>query len=320
MVILVGEELIALKFKVYTMSSKSSYSILLSEHPQSVSRRLPPKLDPKNSNERLHYITEDPLSILFGLTEMNSPHFVESKKLFDNDRIFLNDKIQNSNFKNEAKNRYPNLRPRKAFDTYALEVFGTPHSQVIAQAKSNLMKRFEKNFFELNSESIELDRPAAFLRTPLSCEQWVIREFEELAKQGHIFSQFMAGLLLTTLAGKFHGRGVPYLITAYENRFPRSMDALAEYLLHKEDYLGAIQSCLLSIHSLDDSKPTMRRILQHIDGRFIESPMMPLATYIFQHALDNDFIELAKKYFPEFYPSKEELKKRMLQRLLGVKD
>lgn len=154
---------------------------------------------------------------------------------------------------------------------------------------------------------------------PLSCEKIVIQEFEELAQQGHVFSQFMAGLLHTSMPGGFSTKGIPYLILAYENRFPRSMDALAEHLLYKRDYLGAVQCSLLSIDSLDGTKSTMQTILQHMWGKFIDNPMQALNNYIFKSALDDSFKSLAKKHFPEFYPSKEELENRMLKRLLGTR-
>ncbi|MDW1674130.1 MULTISPECIES: hypothetical protein [unclassified Vibrio] len=303
-------------------SSKALYSLSLLDKSYEVSRRLPPKLkgNSSNSQERLHNITEDPLSILYDLTAKNDPHFVESKKLFDNSLVILDGRIKNEDFKQEAKGKFPSLSNRKALDAYSLEMFGVGHSQILEQAKSLLVKRFESNFFEINSEFIALDKLSEFARSPLSCGQSVIHEFEELAQQGHVFSQFMAGLLHTTMPGGFSTKGIPYLILAYENRFPRSMDALAEYLLYKRDYVGAVQCSLLSIDSLDNTKSTMQRILQHTWGKFIDGPMLQLNTFIFEHALDDNFKLLAKKHFPEFYPSKEELEKRMLERLLGTRE
>ena len=302
-------------------SSKALYSLSLLNKSYEVSRRLPPRLkgNSSDSQERLHYITEDPLSILYGLTDQNDTHFVESKKLFDNSLVILDGRIRNGDFKQEAKGKFPFLSNRKALDAYSIEMFGVGHSQILDEAKSLLIKRFESNFFEINSEFIALDKFSEFARSPLSCEKSVIHEFEELAQQGHVFSQFMAGLLHTTMPGRFSTKGIPYLILAYENRFPRSMDALAEYLLYKRDYFGAVQCSLLSIDSLDNTKSTMRRILQHTWGKFIDSPMLQLDAYIFEYALDDSFKLLAKKHFPEFYPSKKELEERMLKRLLGTR-
>lgn len=297
-------------------SSKSLYSISLLDKSYEVSRRLPPRIS-HNPQERLHYVTEDPLLIWYGLTDPNDSHFSESKKLFDNSLVILDGKISNGDFKQKAKLKFPNLSNRKALDAYSIEMFGVGHSQILEKAKSFLSKRFESNFFEINSEFMALDKFSEFARSPMSCGKSVIHEFEKLAEQGHIFSQFMAGLLLTTMPGNFSTKGVPYLILAYENRFPRSMDALAEFLLYKKDYVGAVQCSLLSIDCMDRTESTMHNILQHTWGTLIGSPMLHMSTYIFEYALDDSFKLLAKKHFPEFYPSKEEREKRMLQSLLG---
>ena len=307
-------------------TSKAHYSLSLLNRSYDISRRLPPKMkdNSSDSRERLRFISADPISFIYGITSENDPHFVESKQLFDNSLVILDDKIKNSDFKQDAKRKFPNLSHRKALDAYAEQMFGVGHSQILEQTKSRLVKRFESNFFEVNSESIAIDEFSEFLFRPLSCEKHVIHEFEELAEQGHVFSQYMAGLLHTTLPGWFSTKGIPFLIAAYENRFPRSMDALAEYLLYKRDYVGAVQCSLLSIDSLDNTKNTLSNILRHtftlfLDDPNINGPILSLNSYIFEHALDDRFKSLAKKHFPEFYPSEEEIQRRMMKRLFGTR-
>ena len=246
-----------------------------------VRRRLPCRN--KTTGERFHDVCVDPISFMYGLS--SEEDFEAAKRLFDTQNFLLDDGLSVKKF----------------------------HAQLIA--------RFDKAFEHLG-EAYEMSHPAPFVRRHLSCEPEVIKEFEALAKQGHIISQYIAGLLLTTMAGDFDPSGIQYLLMAYENRFPRTMDALAEYLLYREDYLGAIQCSLLSIDSLDNSKSTMSTICGHAADILIDHPSqsfystMPLLDYIFQHALDDQFKALAKKHFPEFYPSQEEIERDVLNRIL----
>lgn len=149
-------------------SSKALYSLFILNKPYEVSRRLPPRLKrhPSDCQERLHNITEDPLHILYGLIDQNDTHFVESKKRFDNSLIILGGRIINGDFKQEAKSKFPSLSNRKALDAYSIEMFGVGHSQVLEQTKSLLIKRFESNFVEINSEFIAIDEFSEFARPP----------------------------------------------------------------------------------------------------------------------------------------------------------
>lgn len=297
------------------MSKNAEFELFLLGCTWMVKRSLPPKID---SKERLANDVEDPLSIMYGLSDKNNSHFIFAKKRIDNPKILLNGRLTNAEFKKQSSEAYPNLKVREALDSYSMDLFRCRHSQLVEKMSKRLIERFETNFFKINSKFFEIHRPSAFLRSPMTCTPEVIKEFEELAAQGHVFSQFMAGLLHTTMAGGYDSKGVSYLIMAYENRFPRSMDALAEYLLHKEDYLGSVQCSLLSIDSMDDSKGTMNRILQHMHGLFVETPSIVwMHTFIFKHELNGKLLELAKKHFPEFYPSKEEEQQQAVKMLLS---
>jgi hypothetical protein len=71
--------------------------------------------------------------------------------------------------------------------------------------------------------------------------------YQGLAAQGHVYSQYLAGLLLATATGGYSAYCVSYLLDAHEHKHPEALKVLAEFLLGCEDYLGAMQCALLSL-------------------------------------------------------------------------
>ncbi len=295
------------------MSTKSEYTLIILGTPQAVKRKLPPKI--KNSHKRLHNITEDPLIFLYGLGDKK--HFDKAKLLFDNPEIQLNNGIRIKELHKRALEENPDLKKQDAYNKYAQKHFSNSYSKLVERIKGEIVSCFEDAFSQLNNEAIEISDPAPFLKRHLTCNASTLGKFKNLADQGHIFSQHLTGLLLTTMAGDFSKTGIKYLLKAYENRFPRSMDALAEYLLYRKDYLGAVQCSLLSIDSLDDSKHTMQTIMSCTSGLLHSESMIPLLFFIFKHVLDDKFTALGKKHFPEFYPSDEEIAQQEMQFFFG---
>ncbi|KNC88843.1 hypothetical protein [Trabulsiella odontotermitis] len=299
----------------------SEYHVYLFGQPVSVRRTLPKKVETSVpfAAGRLHYVMETPRTVLYGMnSSTHDIHSDEAKKLFDTPRIQLPNGLRVGEFCEKARAEFPDLPKQKAYHAYAQALFGIGYSQLIETQKASLIARFDAAFQQIDDNVIEISDPFPFLRGHLSCPVEVIDEFKRLANQGHHNSQFMAGLLLTTMAGDFSESGIAFLRMAYENRFPRAMDALAEYLLYKEDFLGAVQCHLLSIDSLDDCSHTMDTIKKMTMSRYIEQPeFMPLLPFIVKRCLDEDFTALAKKHYPKLYPSKEEIQQAMINRLLG---
>jgi hypothetical protein len=299
----------------------SEYIVYILGQPVSVRRTLPYKVDTPTpfGAGRLHFVMETPRTALYGMNSTTHDiHSDEAKKRFDTTRIRLPNGQRVGEFCEKARAEFPDLSKQKAYHAYSQALFGMGYSQCIEQQKEALIARFDKAFHKIDDNVIEISEPFPFLRGHLSCSDGVIEEFRRLADQGHHNSQFMAGVLLTTLAGDFSETGMAYLLMAYENRFPRAMDALAEYLLYKEDFLGAVQCHLLSLDSLDDCSHTMDTIKKLTMHRYLEQPVfMPLLPYIVKHCLDENFTALAKKHYPEFYPSEEEIRQAMINRLLG---
>lgn len=317
------------------MPSKNYYTVLVLGKSRQVKRTLPKK--GKVPKSRIVDVSVDPFD--FELEDdvlFNREHSEAARKFFDKDKVLVRNDLTAEAFKKEARARFPEKAAEsvnKAYDAFARERFRVQAWSPLLNSKmKKLLKRFDDNFMKVNTIGgeyvMEMSDPYPFLRRHLSCDLEVIEEFKLLAKQGHVFSQYMAGLLLTTMAGDFSEEGVPYLLEAYQNCFPRAMDSLAEYLLYKEDYLGAIQCSLLSIDSLDDSTHTLQKILGHTSNLMIEaedapvgsfmafSSMMPLSHYILHFVLDETFKELAKKHFPEYYPSREEIDKAAIDMIL----
>lgn len=290
------------------MSDKNQYQLILLGRPHTVKRRLVLK---NKNGERITSSSETPLEFYFGLA--NKKHFNDSVELFNHEELVLDNRQTVTELHKEAKREYPTLKAQKAYNAYSMTSYGKPYDKLIREAKDLLISEFEFYFSELDSKTIELSNPSPFQRSHISCSRDVIEKFKQLGNAGHVFSKHLAGVLLTTMYGEHDSKGVYYLLDAYENRFPRSLNALAEYLTYKQDYLGAVQCCLLSIdcHSSVDycSRTLIRKVLAETSHILLRPSMTPVAHYILHNLLDKKFTAIAKKHFPEFFPTKAEKEK-----------
>lgn len=150
--------------------------------------------------------------------------------------------------------REPGQTLNQAFDSYAQKHFGCSYSSLIDAAKQAMVARFREIFDSighLQPMQITHEEHVAmrenFTHYPIWAPPESLRELCKLADQGHAYSQYLAGVLLATVAGEFSKGCVKYLIMAYENKVPDAMAVLAEFCFLNRDYLGAVQCALLSV-------------------------------------------------------------------------
>lgn len=196
-----------------------------------------------------------------------------------------------------------------AFDTYAKEQYGQSYSDLVNDARDKVITRFKTAFAEnldhdpMNDE-YHKDKDI-FLHLPVWTTEEAIKEYKSLAKQGHVYSQYLAGLFLASNAGGYKVECVEYLLMAYENKQPEAMRVLAEFLHFKEDYYGAAQCALLSIDGGDDYSTTIfRDVLGNATYRMMPTShgLVPLSHVIIETLRAHGFDSILREHFSEFNP------------------
>lgn len=267
-----------------------------------------PKSDPKSGMLRSPLCPEDVLIF-------NTEHDLNDiSKAFENQEVILNERlllIKDSMtveaMQKAACEAYPDEKDSKAYDLYARQISGKSYRDLLVEAKNLLIERFRSAFEETETEhvmvqsryNLGLHNRDTFNHPEVVCTPNALKTYKRLAKQGHLYSQYMAGLLLATSTGNYSRECVPYLLDAYQNEHPDAMDLLARFLLIKEDYLGAFQCGLLSCESGNaSSRELLRKILGQITHKMITSSgrMVPAGFFLINHCLTEDFKDLVRKH------------------------
>ncbi|RMT06172.1 hypothetical protein [Pseudomonas amygdali] len=291
-----------------------------------------PKSDPKSGMLRSPLCPED---VLLFETEHD---FNDISKAFENQEVILNEGLllikgpmTVEAMQKAAREAYPGeKKDSKAYDLYARQISGKSYRDLVKEAKNLVIERFRSAFEETEFEHIMvqsrynlgLHNRNTFVHPEVVCTPTALKTYKRLAKQGHLYSQYMAGLLLATSTGNYSADCVQYLLDAYQNEHPDAMDLLARFLLIKEDYLGAFQCALLSCESgKHGSREVIRKILGQTSHKMITGSggMMPASFFLINHCLTEDFKELVRKHTDiEPYDPKNPPMPAFLKRQLGI--
>lgn len=221
-------------------------------------------------------------------------------------------KVSVAELRAEAIRAYPGMGVHKAFDTYAKARYGHSHSDLISAARNKVITRFkaafEQNMAEhpMNDISFSRERKNAFSHHPIWAPASTIKTYKALAKKGHVYSQYMAGLLLGSHVCDYSPECIDYLLMAYENKQPEAMRVLAEYLFFREDYYGSMQCALLSVDGGDShSKKIVRNVLGTCAHKVITGPhgIVHLSSAIFSYACQDGFEHILRKHFSDLFSS-----------------
>jgi hypothetical protein len=221
-------------------------------------------------------------------------------------------KISVKDFRAEAIKACPGVGINKAFDTYAKAQYGHSYSDLINAARNKVITRFkaafDKNMIEhpMNDINFSRERKNAFTHHPIWAPASAIKEYKALAKKGHVYSQYLAGLLLGSHVCDYSAECIDYLLMAYENKQPEAMRVLAEYLFFREDYYGAMQCALLSVDGGDShSKKIVRNVLGTCSHKVLTGPhgVIHLSAAIMSYACQDGFETILRKHFGDLLPS-----------------
>ena len=274
--------------------------------------------EPETRKEKMGAWTTTPLSerhiAILGLMHRKNP-FHHLAKAIDTSRLTFS--IPNQGIKIKVKDlREAALKVAPegtkinvAFETYTKEQYGHSYSDLISDARNKVIARFKAAFAEnlehdtMNDEYRTDEK--IFFHKPVWTSNDSIKEYKSLAKQGHVYSQYLAGVFLASNAGGYKVECVEYLLMAYENKQPEAMRVLAEFLHFKKDYYGAAQCALLSIDGGDDySKTIFREVLGNASDLIIQMShgVAPLSYGIMETLRANGFDSILKEHFSEFNP------------------
>lgn len=221
-------------------------------------------------------------------------------------------KIPVNEFRASASKAYPGLGLNKAFDTYAKAQYGHSYSDLMSAARDKVITRFKVAFQEnmvehpMNEINSSRERKNAFLHQPIWAPASAIKEYKALAKKGHVYSQYLAGLILGSHVCNYSPECIDYLLMAYENKQPEAMRVLAEYLFFREDYYGAMQCALLSVDGGDlYSKKIVRNVLGTCAYKVMTGPqgIVHLSAAIMSYACQDGFEHILRKHFNDLFPS-----------------
>ncbi len=219
------------------------------------------------------------------------------------------------------------LSANQMYDRYAKEAHGIGYSDLIAKGRGELVKQFKKAFSGvLYVHPMDSWRPH-YLREivrglEIAAGDEVIDELLDLAGNGHVHSQYLSGLLLSFHEHGLSPRSVQLLLDAHESHHPQALDSLARLLLAQEEYVGALQCALVALQGkYIDARRTVDLLRQYLGMAVLEtaSGLVPALVAV-RNSLDEQYKALARKHFPEFFPTAEDEAKAMLRRMMGDRD
>jgi hypothetical protein len=138
----------------------------------------------------------------------------------------------------------------RSYDLYSKRHFRVSYARLLENHKATLIERFKATFEQNKPADVSVSlcpKQEAFSHTPVVATLQALEVYQVLAAQGHVYSQYLAGLLLATSTGGYSTSCISYLLDAHEHKHPEALKVLAEFLLGCEDYLGAMQCSLLSL-------------------------------------------------------------------------
>jgi hypothetical protein len=183
--------------------------------------------------------------------------FDESLKAFDNSQLRFElpgsqEIISTTELYSRAHQETPDPEGShyRSYDLYSKRHFRVSYARLLDSHKASLVERFKAAFEEntpADASSGLCPKQEAFSHTPVVATSQALEVYQGLAAQGHVYSQYLAGLLLATETGGYSASCVCYLLDAHEHKHPEALKVLAEFLLGCEDYQGAMQCALLSL-------------------------------------------------------------------------
>jgi len=209
---------------------------------------------------------------------------------------------------------------------YTHERYGQPYTDLVKTLRDEVVTRYLAAF-----ERVYLVEPMRSWRNPgvardivqgleIIAPPHVIQTMIDLARRGHVHSQYLAALLLCFDEQGLTKRSVELLIKAHHNCHPQALDSLARFLLSQREYLGAVQCGLIAMESkYGGARHTIERALQAI-APLVDTSRggLMFGIDILLHDLDvTGYTNLAREHFREWFPHPEAAARAFFERHMG---
>ena len=210
-----------------------------------------------STREKPNHMTGFPLTSADIGTLCSQKAFDETLRVFDNSQLRFElpgsqEIISTAELYARAQLETPDPEGShyRSYDLYSKRYFRVSYARLLDSHKASLVERFKAAFEEntpADASSGLCPKQEAFSHTPVVATSQALEVYQGLAAQGHVYSQYLAGVLLATETGGYSASCVSYLLEAHEHKHPEALKVVAEFLLSCEDYLGAMQCALLSL-------------------------------------------------------------------------
>ena len=216
------------------------------------------------------------------------------------------------------------LSKNQKYDSYTRKRFGKSHSDLVDQLRGQVIERFKVAFDDILYVPEMESWRQPHLRDivagyEIAAARKVVAEMVDLAGSGHVHSQYLAALLLCFTQQGLTKQSIKLLLQAHDNKHPQALDALGRLLLAQDDYVGAVQAALIAMQGqYPEAKRTIELVQQALTMAVLETPrgIVPAFAAVLS-VLDSNYLELARKYFPDWFPSEEDRAKAFFRRLAG---
>ena len=141
-----------------------------------------------------------------------------------------------------AEETDPDLGQYHSYHIYAMRNFGLSYSKLLVNHKAKLAVRFKAAF--AGCSKLE---PVSAFSPQMEAGSETIQALKALATEGHVYSEYLLGVLMAGKPGEEGRLCVERLINAHEMKQPEALAVLAEHLWTHGELTAAVQAALLSI-------------------------------------------------------------------------
>ncbi|MEG0590002.1 hypothetical protein, partial [Aurantimicrobium sp.] len=194
----------------------------------------------------------------------------------------------------------------RKYDELSEKLLGLKHAQLVAKLRNQTAEKFRKIFDDvLLVDPREPGRRGFVYGTEVEADKHIKEAFYTLAEQGHVYSQFIGGLLATPFGKPLSAKSAELLVQAHINGFPMALAALGERLLAESYFFDALQCVIMALEGgYKDAGSILDDLHKNTFATLLETPqgLVPFLPYLVKVELSEDMRNLLYKHKPAWGP------------------
>lgn len=194
----------------------------------------------------------------------------------------------------------------RKYDELSEKLLGLKHSQLVAKLRDQVAEKFRKTFEGvLVVDPREPECRGFVYGTEVEADKQIKEAMYALAQQGHVYAQFIGGLLATPFGKPLSAKSAELLVQAHINCFPTALAALGERLLADNYFFDALQCAIMAMESgFKDANAILNDLQKNTFGTVLETPqgLVPFLSYLVEVELSEDMRKLLYKHAPAWAP------------------